>query len=1005
MADTLHSIGLRDASTGRISIDSTTFADGKLTIYCNDNAANIPYRKANVKEAYNAFRNLLPQDLKRAHLTIFTAGQPIEDLIPVAEGAKPGRTFRTSGRFPLVSYPDNPFRPSKGLYGRHIAMWQSHGKYYEQKLQRWEWQRARIFETVEDLYTQSYVLPFLVPMLERAGAYVMMPRERDANPYEVIVDNDPVLAKPWEGCDAYTFNNIQSAQRSRFSTTAGEEVWEQAQGTGFSYTKASLTGLDNPFTEGTTLMCTTVKKGRESKAVWQPYIPKTGEYAVYVSYRTLPSSTHAARYTVRYNGGQTVVNVNQQMGGGTWIYLGTFPFREGLNPDECVELSNLTDRAGDVVTADAVKIGGGMGNVARNLSPQQQEENTRHGIFNIPPQVSTYPRFCEGARYWMQWAGVPDSIYDLTQGENDYSDDYKNRGLWVNWLAGGSEVLPEEKGLNVPLDLSFAFHSDAGTTLNDNIVGTLAIYDTKHYDGRFADDVPRTINRSLADLVQTSIVEDIRRTYEPRWNRRQMWDKSYFEAWQPRIPAMLLELLSHQNLADMRYGLDPRFRFLVSRAIYKGILRFVSSQRGEKAVVAPLPVHRMSIAALDNNEIELTWKPTPDTLEPSAVSKQYLVYTRLDSAGWDEGVLVKKPLYRTKLSPNHIYSFKVEAVNDGGRSFPSEILSAGFTHTYQKRDTAEMALVINGFNRIGAPADFVAPGDAETHLAGFLDEVDHGVPYLKDISYIGRQKEFRRDIPWMDDDAAGFGDSYGNEEKSIIAGNTFDYAYTHGLALLSAGRSFVSSGREAVEDSSMNLPSYSFVDLILGKQCQTKMGRGGVTPLQYKTFTPALERQLTHYLSLGGRLMVSGAYVGSDLWDNPLRLPESQLDRKALQKDQTFAQSVLKYKWRTGQAATGGSVFWTTPELGAHPRAFNYYNQLNAESYVVESPDAIEPADTTAQTVMRYGENNLSAAVAHVGKDYATFVMGVPFEAIRGEQRRNVLMQQILHLLTTTKKP
>lgn len=1004
MADTLHAIGLRDASTGRISIDSTAFADGKLTIYCNDNAANIPFRKANVEEVYDAFRGLLPQDLKRARLTVVTAGQAIENLIPVAEGGKRDKTFRTTGRFPLVSYPNRPFRPSKGLYGRHIAMWQSHGKYYEQKLQRWEWQRARIFETVEDLYTQSYVLPFLVPMLERAGAYVMMPRERDANPYEIIVDNDPVLAKSEEDADNYTFINIQSAQRSHFSATNGDEVWSRADSQGFAYNKAQLLAGDNPFTEGSALKCTTIKKGKESKAVWQPCIPKTGEYAVYVSYQTLPTSTHAARYTIRYNGGQTVVTVNQQMGGGTWIYLGTFPFREGLNPDEAVELSNVTDHAGDIVTADAVKIGGGMGNVARSLSPGQQEENSRHGIFNLPPQISTYPRFCEGARYWMQWAGVPDSIYNLTDNKNDYSDDYKNRGLWVNWLAGGSEVLPEEKGLNVPLDLSFAFHSDAGTTLNDNIVGTLAIYDTKHYDGRFTGDVPRTINRQLADLVQTSIVEDIRKAYEPRWNRRQMWDKSYFEAWQPRVPAMLLELLSHQNFADMRYGLDPRFRFLVSRAIYKGILRFISSERGEKAVVAPLPVHRMALKALNRGEVELTWLSTTDTLEPTAVSKQYIVYTRIDSAGWDEGMLVKKPLYRTKLSPNHIYSFKVEAVNDGGRSFPSEILSAGLSAGYHEGSQANLALVINGFNRVSAPADFVAPGEASTQLAGFLDEVDHGVPYLKDISYIGRQKEFRRNIPWMDDDAAGFGDSYGDEEKNIIAGNTFDYTYTHGSALLSAGRSFVSCSREAVEDSSVDLSSYVFVDLILGKQCQTKMGRGGTAPLEFKTFTPSLELQLTKYLNLGGRLMVSGAYVGSDLWDNPLRIPESQLDREELRKDQAFAQKVLKYKWRTGQAATGGNVYWTMPQPGSHPRSFNYYNRLNAESYVVESPDAIEPADTTAQTVMRYGENNLSAAVAHIGKDYATFVMGVPFEAIRETGRRNALMQQILHLLNLPKE-
>lgn len=57
---------------------------------------------------------------------------------------------------------------------------------------------------------------------------------------------------------------------------------------------------------------------------------------------------------------------------------------------------------------------------------------------------------------------------------------------------------------------------------------------------------------------------------------------------------------------------------------------------------------------------------------------------------------------------------------------------------------------MNGFDRISAPADFVAAPPADTLLAGFLDELDHGVPYIKDISYIGKMKEYRRSIPgWM----------------------------------------------------------------------------------------------------------------------------------------------------------------------------------------------------------------------------------------------------------------
>ena len=50
--------------------------------------------------------------------------------------------------------------------------------------------RSALWQTCEDLYTQSYVLPYLVPMLENAGACVLLPRERDVQKYEVLADND-----------------------------------------------------------------------------------------------------------------------------------------------------------------------------------------------------------------------------------------------------------------------------------------------------------------------------------------------------------------------------------------------------------------------------------------------------------------------------------------------------------------------------------------------------------------------------------------------------------------------------------------------------------------------------------------------------------------------------------------------------------------------------------------------------------------------------------------------
>lgn len=89
-------------------------------------------------------------------------------------------------------------------------------------------------------------------------------------------------------------------------------------------------------------------------------------------------------------------------------------------------LSNRSAKAGQTVTADAVKIGGGMGNIARRISEEGATDNLKssdktvnasNAAKNIPAayqpsyiteyQKSGYPRFCEAARYWMQWAGIP----------------------------------------------------------------------------------------------------------------------------------------------------------------------------------------------------------------------------------------------------------------------------------------------------------------------------------------------------------------------------------------------------------------------------------------------------------------------------------------------------------------------------------------------------------------------------------------------------------------------
>lgn len=857
----------------------------------------------------------------------------------------PPTTFAPTCQTPLVQELTSPNRPKYGLSNRHIAMWQSHGRYYEAKLDRWEWQRCRLLQTVEDLYTQSYVLPFLVPMLEQAGANVLIPRERDWSSFEAIVDNDGNSFQP----------------KAKYSEYNGKESWKNGTGKGFAYLRKTYTNFENPFTEGTYRMVTSIKNGQESKAEWVPQIDQTGEYAVYVAYHTVPGSTNAARYTVYHRGGISEFKVNQQMGGGTWIYLGKFVFDKNLGKSQRIVLSNKTGKAGEVVTADAIKIGGGMGNIGR-------------------PETSTYPRFTEAARYWMQWAGVPDSIYSPTAGKDDYKDDYQARGEWVNWLAGGSESYPEGKGLNIPIEMSLAFHTDAGVTKNDSTIGTLCIYFTHSYDSVFANGASRQLCKEYTETIHNSILRDIRAQFEPAWHSRGNKDATYFEARTPRVPAMLLELLSHQNFADMRYGHDPRFRFAVSRAIYKAMLRFSCKQHQQKYVVTPLPVSHMAAHLTDKGQVELTWQAVEDTLEPTAKPDRYIVYTRYGNGEFDHGKVVKQCKYVADVPAGMVCSYKVVAMNEGGVSFPSQIVAVGRSAKLQHKK----ALIVNGFDRISAPADFEAPAPLDTLYAGFLDSEDHGVPYMVDISYVGSQKEFNRSLPWLDDDSGGFGDSHGNEETTVIAGNTFDYIALHGDAILKAGYSFESCSRERFNTFASDI---SFVDLILGKQRQTKLGSGKIYPLCFKTFTPEVQQLLTAYAQQGTSIFVSGAYVASDLWDNKLAKPQ--------EADLAFAKNILKYQWRNSKAAITGRLSTVRSPLNLTRTEYTYAHSLNPNTYIVEAPDAIEPACDSAYTVMRYPENNLSVAVAYRGT-YKTFVMGIPFESIMDSIKREKLMAEII---------
>lgn len=897
-----------------------------------------PFREDFVSKAKKDIQKKLGRKFRGYDINIYTNGAELFDLIPNFYRSK-----NRQDRSRLLPADDDadfvqawtrndsrPIVPTEGLEGRHISLWQSHGIYYKEDKNEWRWQRPALFGTREDLLTQSFVLPYLIPMLERAGAVVFTPRERDVQTYEVIVDNDV---------------DNRSVYRERNSRSS---VWQTAPEAGFGMRKFKYMNGENPFEHGTARLVESGTYKQEAVAEWIPDIPETGEYAVYVSYKTVEGSTQFAHYRVYHAGGVTDFTVNQTIGGGTWVYLGTFRFDKGVNSYGMVALSNVCDDDG-VVTADAVRFGGGMGNIMRG------------------GEVSGRPRYLEGARYYAQWAGMPDSIYNGYDGHNDYADDINTRSKMTNYLSGGSAYNPGQAGCKVPFELSLGIHSDAGVQPCNKFVGTLGIYTTDKGEKLLGDGRSRYTSRDLTDMTLTNVTSDLSALLGRKWRRRSMFNKNYSETRIPRVPSMILEMFSHQNPADLQYAMNPNFKFDMSRAVYKSILQFLALQHGTKYTLQPLPVTHFSAEfGRQRNEIVLRWHPQEDRLEKSAKPEQYIVYMRIGSGSFDNGTLVNGTTYSVQIEPDIVYSFKVTAVNKGGESMDSEILAV-----CKRRNERGKVLIVNGFDRLAAPY-FYNTSDS----VGFDIVIDPGVSYKRELTFTGRQLYFNPDGLGKEG-PCGLGNCLTDIEGSIIAGNTFDYTFVHGKAIQAAGGlSFVSSSDEAVESGMQQLKNYDIVDYICGLEKEDNSYPGK----SYKTFSSVMQQKITEFCSLGRGIMVSGSFIASDM---------------QTQDEREFTSYILHYGLERNKRNDVNEFV-----IGLDN---NISIQVEADKEIYQSlySDRILPVGE-GFIPMIYSDNG-GAAVAYKGS-YRTFSMSFPFEIITSAEKRSQIMASIMNFLLEKKR-
>lgn len=847
-------IGMINVIKDSYKVKSTTLKGGRLTLYLEEAFSNLLFSEDVIKNIYDSLRSQLPDEYKRYELSIVSHDRPIESFVPnlirknLPQDAHRRPSYTT--RFNLVERADFPIKFTAGMDGRNIALWSSHGLYYNRSSERWEWQRPKMFGTVEDLFTTSIVLPYLIPMIENSGAEVFCARERDINHNEVSLIKE-------------TFDKAL-----RFSAN----------------------------------------------------MPESGEYWVKIKYQKQKGKS--LNLTVQHGGEVSKYKVNTSAGYGTWIYVDKLYF------DDRAEMVFTSDNDSPLLV-DSVVVGGGI---------------SHYG--------SGYPRFMEAATYNLRDNCLPDSIlYNQKKGiVSDYYDDIYSRSKWVNFLMGGSDRYPSYPGLEIPIDLSFALHSDAFICDSDRAVGSLIICTS---DTIYPSGYSRMAANDFAYYMGRQIMEDMKAAGVDRWQWRGIWHQDYVETRVPMVPAIIFESLSHQNFTDMKVGVEPRYKFIIARAIYKAMLKFLAEQYNETYVVQPLAVTNFSamFSSASADSVRLSWKPNLDETEKTSYPNGYIIYTRKNGRSFDGGVVVKGTSVTLPINPDTIYSYKVEAYNNGGKSFPSEILSVCRTRKADKK-----AIIVNCFDRVSGPAPFDFG-----QLAGFAYEKDFGVPYMYDISYTGPQIEFKRSAKFMNNDYPGFGASLGNYETQTIAGNTFDYPYIHGIALKEAGYSFVSCSKDAFMERTTKPADYMLLDLIFG--LQRNVG-------SFELFPNKLQSAILDYTKGGRNILLSGAYLGHE--------------------GGSFAEKTFSYIFRSPFAATDGLV--SVPDS---KETFALQMMPSDKRYFLQNVDAIDPKYRGTKKLLFYNQNRLPAALLYV-RNYKSIIVGFPLEALQTQEMVNDVMKLLV---------
>ena len=417
--------------------------------------------------------------------------------------------------------------------------------------------------------------------------------------------------------------------------------------------------------------------GTTAWAIYRPTISVAGFYPVYAWTRS-GSDRVRQLYRVYHSGGVTDVRVNHRRVGLGWVWLGTYYFEAGTS--NSVNISNYApddDPGVNVVIADAIRFGNGMGSIVRGAG------------------VSGFERELEASRYWVQGMtgqGMSSTLYDNAS----LSDSDDNVGA-PNRMA--VEMNREADGGFFDR-IYLGFHSNAGSGSGR---GPMGLYDTR-YGAYF-----QNLQKDYAYLMARELTNDLGYGQLGVWfpdnftnNSANLYGSTYGEIYgaiSNEMNTTIIEVGYHDNAYDSYLLKCPSARRVMAMAAYQSIVKHLTTNNAEVSpILLPDPPTHVSAANNGAGNITLKWHAPVTNRAGGYAATGYIIYRSTNGYGFGNPVTVSGgstlTATLTNMTSGQIYYFQVCATNLGGESLASKIVGArvspaGFAPN----------LVVNGFER------------------------------------------------------------------------------------------------------------------------------------------------------------------------------------------------------------------------------------------------------------------------------------------------------------------